>query len=360
MSCPSGGVQTTGYSGGNEGSDPGAVNNGAKQGIENVGPIPVGTYHMGGVTTQKGPNTIPLTPLSGTNTFGRSGGFLIHGPNAKKDVNGAQNSSQGCIVIQQGPRAALAGVCSGRHALCSSISSTEVAMRTWPWQVAILFAAMSAVACSENGARVTVDKSSRLNSTVAASRPSFIDSLAVTLILGPARIPLDSNTTLADAQHILGNTKIRSSPDPRSTREEWACYFTQLRSAREYVVLKTDELGGPDQTIDGFSLSYARPESLEDRDCAQISDALGEIRTASGLRLGMSISELAAIVGKPRNISGDVYDFDRVFPIDSLRDSTLRQSFHPHYQKYDITIRLQVTIKDGLAIKIESWHYSTA
>jgi len=103
-------VNATGYSGHGPG-----LNNPALQeqkyypGVPGSygGPIPVGTYGIGPPTTTKGPLTFPLTPLPGTNTFGRDG-MLIHGDNSDRD----HSASEGCIVLGPDPRHKLAS-CGG-------------------------------------------------------------------------------------------------------------------------------------------------------------------------------------------------------------------------------------------------------
>lgn len=84
---PDGSLCGTGYSGHGDGR-----NNHLMQAVKNVGPLPVGTYIMGDVSTEKGPLTIRLTPAEFTDTLGRSG-FLIHGDTVNHDA------SHGCIVI---------------------------------------------------------------------------------------------------------------------------------------------------------------------------------------------------------------------------------------------------------------------
>jgi RHS repeat-associated protein len=71
------------------------------------GPIPVGNYGIGSPTTLIGPTTIPLTPLPGTNTFGRNG-FFIHGDNSAQN----NSASEGCIVLPPGTRKKIAN-CNG-------------------------------------------------------------------------------------------------------------------------------------------------------------------------------------------------------------------------------------------------------
>lgn len=98
---PDGTLLGTGYAGHGEG-----VNNHADEGIENVGPIPVGRYLIGQAITHPtaGPLTMPLTPLPGTDLHGRSGGFLVHGDTASRD----HGASRGCIVQEHATRATIA------------------------------------------------------------------------------------------------------------------------------------------------------------------------------------------------------------------------------------------------------------
>ena len=90
----------TGYAGFGEG-----VNNPEDEAIPNVGPIPAGLYTIGPCFThpKAGPMTMRLTPLEGTNTFGRDG-FLIHGDTASMD----HTASHGCIIMPHPVRVTVA------------------------------------------------------------------------------------------------------------------------------------------------------------------------------------------------------------------------------------------------------------
>lgn len=79
-----------GYSGHREGK-----NNPAMQSIHDVGPIPVGQYLIGTFFDDptKGPIVAHLTPLPGTNTYGRTG-FMIHGDS----ILHPGTASLGCII----------------------------------------------------------------------------------------------------------------------------------------------------------------------------------------------------------------------------------------------------------------------
>jgi RHS repeat-associated protein len=79
----------TGYSGKGQG-----LNNPAAQNQPNVGPLPQGSYIVGGTTNRRGPNTRPLIPDPSNNMYGRAG-FLLHGDNAALN----NTASEGCIII---------------------------------------------------------------------------------------------------------------------------------------------------------------------------------------------------------------------------------------------------------------------
>ena len=80
---------TTGYSGA-----PSAVNDGSKQAIKSLGPIPRGTWVIGDPYDSKriGPMAIPLYPMH--DAFGRTY-FRIHGDNSSMN----QSASKGCIIV---------------------------------------------------------------------------------------------------------------------------------------------------------------------------------------------------------------------------------------------------------------------
>jgi hypothetical protein len=64
--------------------------------VEKVGPIPRGEWGIGHFFdhAEKGPMVARLTPVEGTETFGRDE-FLIHGDN--KHLN--HTASEGCVIL---------------------------------------------------------------------------------------------------------------------------------------------------------------------------------------------------------------------------------------------------------------------
>jgi hypothetical protein len=87
----------TGYSGFDDGK-----NNPAMQAVPDVGPIPQGDWTISGPpvnTTEHGPFVLTLTPVTGTNTFGRSG-FLMHGDS----IVAPGTASKGCIIMPRTAR----------------------------------------------------------------------------------------------------------------------------------------------------------------------------------------------------------------------------------------------------------------
>jgi RHS repeat-associated protein len=86
-----GGAFPAGYSGSGVG-----VNNPALASLPFVGPIPTGTYSIGGPinSPSAGPFSLPLTPLQGMAAPWRDL-FLIHGDNSR----GNQTASEGCPIL---------------------------------------------------------------------------------------------------------------------------------------------------------------------------------------------------------------------------------------------------------------------
>ena len=73
-----------------------ALNNPAMESIHNHGPIPRGAWTIGEFFDDpggKGPVVAHLTPIEGTETFGRAD-FMIHGDNQALN----HSASEGCIV----------------------------------------------------------------------------------------------------------------------------------------------------------------------------------------------------------------------------------------------------------------------
>ena len=92
-------LQAVGYSGHGAG-----LNNPSAEMEPDIGPIPRGEYLIGAFFTdpEKGPIVAHLTPIPGTNVFGRSG-FMIHGDNSA----GNESASLGCIILPHPARAAI-------------------------------------------------------------------------------------------------------------------------------------------------------------------------------------------------------------------------------------------------------------
>lgn len=89
----------SGYDDGDGVPEPGeGKNDPAAQHLRGVGPIPVGMWVIGEpfFHPHAGPYVMRLTPVSGTETYGRSG-FLIHGDSKAKPGSG----SHGCIVMSR-------------------------------------------------------------------------------------------------------------------------------------------------------------------------------------------------------------------------------------------------------------------
>lgn len=93
-----GSVIAEGYSGFKQGK-----NNPAMESVPDVGPIPKGRYAIADHCEEKGPLTMRLTPIEGTDTHGRAG-FLIHGDSSEHPGE----ASHGCIILPRQARSLIA------------------------------------------------------------------------------------------------------------------------------------------------------------------------------------------------------------------------------------------------------------
>lgn len=98
---PEGKVIGSGYSG-----DQADYNTPADESLPDQGPVPAGAWTIGPFFDDpggKGPVVADLTPVAGTETYGRAG-FMVHGDNSECNHTG----STGCIVLARPLREAIA------------------------------------------------------------------------------------------------------------------------------------------------------------------------------------------------------------------------------------------------------------
>lgn len=95
-----------------------SANDPSQESIANTGPIPAGTYSIGTAfnSGHSGPETMTLTPNSGTDVYGRTG-FEMHGDTATSNQFGLHDASDGCIIMDPNIRYAVGA---------SGISTLEV------------------------------------------------------------------------------------------------------------------------------------------------------------------------------------------------------------------------------------------
>jgi hypothetical protein len=91
---------TTGYSGFEE-----SKNRPECERLKGIGPIPRGRYHIGErfESESHGPVCMHLSPLKGTETYGRDG-FLIHGDSVRRPGT----ASHGCVILDRHTRLLIA------------------------------------------------------------------------------------------------------------------------------------------------------------------------------------------------------------------------------------------------------------
>jgi hypothetical protein len=94
-----------------------------------------------------------------------------------------------------------------------------------------------------------------------------------------------------------------------------ACYVGRDSVAGVMIRFMSDEIGGPMHRLLGFDLSRLNAPATAVSHCAVVSRPFHTVRTDNGLYLGMPISDLLAIMGRPTRASKNRYSFDRDQPI---------------------------------------------
>jgi hypothetical protein len=181
------------------------------------------------------------------------------------------------------------------------------------WRTVVgLSAALAGVACNhEHGLS---PKSASLSAALAP-RP---DSVVTGVQIGKYYVHFDSNDTFAAVESRLGNTLTLRAKHHDDIDQ--ICYRTSTRSATTYLLLQSDELGGPDRAVLGYRVTDAKPPDLEPSTCVWLP-ANVLIIASNGAQLGMTEDSLLAATGWSRSSTGDYkssYDDGRYAVVQSL------------------------------------------
>ncbi|GAC1481745.1 MAG: hypothetical protein NVS1B4_26810 [Gemmatimonadaceae bacterium] len=173
----------------------------------------------------------------------------------------------------------------------------------------------------------------------AHSRQS--DSVVRAILVSDARFPLDSDVTLGDVQRVLGKAPLR---DPKHHDDvSSVCYVGRDALGSFTLLFQSDQMGGPEHRLLGAEFSrggVARHEQI----CSALAAHRQEVRTDNGLRLGMPVSEVLRIMGRPTRHERSRYHFDH--------------DAHRSTPDHDIMSTVEAETNAGRVTRLRVWYVS--
>ncbi|MHB8844612.1 MAG: hypothetical protein ACYC7L_07645 [Nitrospirota bacterium] len=115
-------------------------------------------------------------------------------------------------------------------------------------------------------------------------------------------------STLSDVIGKLGDTEFFKS-DEKEHADDRICYRSDSKIDEIVVIFDAGALGGW-STITSVTLAYADKANVVDtRSCKRIALVKRQASTKSGIRLGIDLSELERILGKPNEIENEIASY---------------------------------------------------
>jgi hypothetical protein len=166
----------------------------------------------------------------------------------------------------------------------------------------------------------------------------------LTEVLG---IRIARDTTLADVQKKLGYTQLVETGDAGEYKAT-ICYFSP--KCQTQVDFWSDELGGPEHDLIGFTLSRRNNASSV---CSEL--AIGDcasLKVPRGVRLGMTLDEYKKAVGSDVKLEGSFYQkaFESREPMTKAERTKLLKSYPdiPDDLYWDIVIFIRGAFRSDI------------
>lgn len=176
-------------------------------------------------------------------------------------------------------------------------------------------------------------------SVLAANGEDLIEVLGI-------RIAQD--ITLADVQKRLGQAQLVETGEAGEYKAAF-CYYSPKCQAQ--VEFWSDELGGPDHDLIGFTLSRTINTASVCLELAIVDCA--SLKMPKGVKLGMTLDEYKAAVGNDVKLEGSFYQkaFERRQPMTEAERTTMLKShpdLSPEYLYWDIVIFVRGFFRSGV------------
>ena len=116
------------------------------------------------------------------------------------------------------------------------------------------------------------------------------------LLLNEWRLELDRDVTFKTVADSLGPAP---AVHPRQHGDDTRiCYAARVSADTIFVVFHTNDLGGPEQRVLGFTLSTRRDSTLSERACVPTLRAITRLRASNNVAIGMRLDSAVALLGR--------------------------------------------------------------
>jgi hypothetical protein len=180
--------------------------------------------------------------------------------------------------------------------------------------------------------------------TSITQRPTR-DSIVRALVIDGVRVRLDSTSTLASVQALLGTARVHEPTHHDDVA--WTCYQFGTAADPTYLEFESDEIGGPTHRIMGFQLSK-KPFARVPASACALARSVHSMFTDNGLSIGMPIADMLVIMHTPKAHASGRYEFEY-----SLEVRT------PGERPYDIVATLRVETRLAHVTALSAWYAAT-
>ena len=187
------------------------------------------------------------------------------------------------------------------------------------------------------------------NSVTRLNLKKVRDSVVRAIVVDQVPLVLDTDVTFAKLQGRFGKTVLRR---PLNESGVWRlCYRIADRAGPILIQFESDDIGGPDHDLMGFTINRLRHQAKSSSVCPVIH-SVKIVKTDNGLYIGMPIADLLKVMGHPKKTGHGSYDFEYSRTVETRNDTTLSVP-------YDVDATLHVETQNARVTVLQAWYSET-
>lgn len=171
--------------------------------------------------------------------------------------------------------------------------------------------------------------------------------------VGSVMVWLDSSATLHSVQALLSNGRMSSRPTADAGSE--VC-FAMGSPVTGWLVLSSNALGGPEETVLGYELRGADQPPAKSAECLSSSTPISEVSTDRGLHLGIDRTRVTSALGPPDSVAQTSVRYRRSLPVEIERTGAGGER---RVVRYYAISELLLTLRNDLVVGINGWYVLT-